>query len=529
MPSGTTARHVPTFEQAYSQLMPLFFGALGRLARQGFVVSPADGMDLIHDFFAEAWGGLVAHYDPNKGSFEGYAYVGFVQFSRPRIVRLQRWQLSLVDSDEFDAFATSGSEVISDLDEAKVRDAIAALPPNEQEILQRYLYSDSTSKRLVAREFQLTRYRLREILVDALGRVAVSLDQPPGVSLQDWDVACALWRDRRTFEETAAVLSLTAEQVRRANKRNSLFLQQVLRRYENRKVSHARSVKMTHQPQMAPPSSKHPMSAIELLQQALVSAEEDAKLLDQVRERAPDILEKMEAYSPDINIEKVPAERVAKVYQALFQGAAPDLQAVEPGAAQALFSVHAAEDTTIGEGFRNLVAGLPLSLSNAEVFSNLPRIPERQMSLLRKAPDVRAAQLESEVFLPYGIRPVKLFYATEAVSGLSERLIEMNLLGPCEIVLGDEREFRDDRQASQKLSDLMIQEIAQVAETDLGPAGSMYHWLIRVAQYRPYTFKGFQARPRPNPQTVSLTPSSTTFTSIVARWGFQSLRTYVAS
>ena len=85
MPSGTTARHVPTFEQAYSQLMPLFFGALGRLARQGFVVSPADGMDLIHDFFAEAWGGLVAHYDPNKGSFEGYAYVGFVQFSRPRI------------------------------------------------------------------------------------------------------------------------------------------------------------------------------------------------------------------------------------------------------------------------------------------------------------------------------------------------------------------------------------------------------------------------------------------------------------
>jgi hypothetical protein len=58
--------------------------------RQGFLTPPADGLDLIHDFFADEWINLRRIYDPAKGSYRAYAYRAFVQFVRPRIVRMQR-------------------------------------------------------------------------------------------------------------------------------------------------------------------------------------------------------------------------------------------------------------------------------------------------------------------------------------------------------------------------------------------------------------------------------------------------------
>jgi len=44
-------------EAAYRQFRRLLLGALARLSRQGFAVPPAEGLDLIHDFFAEASSG----------------------------------------------------------------------------------------------------------------------------------------------------------------------------------------------------------------------------------------------------------------------------------------------------------------------------------------------------------------------------------------------------------------------------------------------------------------------------------------
>src|SRR5882724_6541181 len=113
----TMERTIPELGQAYGHLTPIFFGALGRLARQGFVVSPADSMDLIHDFFVDAWPALNDHFDPNKGSFDGYAYGAFVRFARPRIIRLQRWQHSLVGVDQFDTYTSASSGIVSSPDD----------------------------------------------------------------------------------------------------------------------------------------------------------------------------------------------------------------------------------------------------------------------------------------------------------------------------------------------------------------------------------------------------------------------------
>src|ERR1035441_4839596 len=89
-PYLATDRTVPEFEVAYTALRPAMFRALGRLARQGFVISPTDFQDMIHDFFLEVWPGLTERFDPAVSSFEAYAYGAFLQFVRPRVIRLHR-------------------------------------------------------------------------------------------------------------------------------------------------------------------------------------------------------------------------------------------------------------------------------------------------------------------------------------------------------------------------------------------------------------------------------------------------------
>src|SRR4051794_27876736 len=85
---------------SYRTLQPLFYGALARLAAQGFAVPPADALDLIHDFFLEAWPGITARYDPAQGRKEPYVYRAFIRFARPRIIRLQRLQSGPIDEFE---------------------------------------------------------------------------------------------------------------------------------------------------------------------------------------------------------------------------------------------------------------------------------------------------------------------------------------------------------------------------------------------------------------------------------------------
>jgi RNA polymerase sigma factor (sigma-70 family) len=513
-------RTVPRMEEAYVHLRPLFFGALGRLARQGFVVSPADSMDLIHDFFVDAWPTLNQHFDPDKGGFEGYAYAAFVRFARPRIIRLQRWQHSLVGADQLDAYPTASLSILASPDDKKIRRAISQIPPKEQEILRRYVYSDSASERSLAREFLMTRYHLREVLVDALGRVAISLDRPAGIAPADWDVACSLWRDCRTIQETAAYLALTPEQVRRANTRNILFLKNVLKQYQGSKSFQKERKDMYPQYSATAKAS----SAMELLKQALESPNQD-ELLTQVRTQSNEILEQMASsdQAPDLDVEKLPAEWVARVYQALFEGAATQ-QKYEVNAIQELFSVHAEKDTSIGEAFRDLLAGLPDSLSSPMLFSHLPHIAQDEESLLRQAPDVRASLSESVPFLPYGIRPLKVFYATEAVSGLSERLLELRFIDQDRLILGEQIQFSDDRDTRQNLEDLMVLEIGQTAEVNPDTSKALYSWLIRTAQYRPYLFKGFRAQVRPHsPHSIVLFQDSSSAATAAAphRWATQ--------
>jgi hypothetical protein len=532
MCSKTMERAIPELDQAYAHLTPIFFGALGRLARQGFVVSPADSMDLIHDFFVDAWASVSEHFDPNKGSFDGYAYGAFVRFARPRIIRLQRWQHSLVGPEQLDTYMNTASAIVSDPDDEKVRQAISLVPQAEQEILRGYVYNDSASERSLAREFHLTRYRLREILVNALGRVAVSLDRPAAIARLDWDVARSLWRDCRTIQETATYLSLTPEQVRRANTRNVLFLREILKHYQGRRVSEKGREDMFGQHSATTMAT----SSMDILKRALETPNEEG-LLREVQIKAKEILRQMasaDLQAPDLDVERLSAEWVARVYQALFEGAAPESQETfDTEAVQELFSVHGKKDVAIGEAFRSLVAGLPASLCQASLFSDLPHIPRDEERLLRQAPDVQASWSDCASFLPYGIRPLKVFYATQAVAGLGQRLLELKFIDKSQLILGEEIRFVDDKGQPQNLEDLMVMEIRQTSEIDARTSKALYSWMIQAAQYRPYIFKGFRVQLRPRSPSVGLVTDSNEAATgdVTRRWAIQEVaaQTYVAT
>ena len=253
---------IPDTEIGYTDLRRFLFGALARLARQGLIVPPDDAADIVHDFFVEVWPAVVRGYDPNRGKLEAYSYRAFVHFARPRIVRLRQWRSRLVKTSELARLAATPARLSeSTRDTAAVADALAKLPPLHRDVLHAYLASDLHSERALSEAFGLSRYRLRETLVEALGRVAVLLGEPGRIRQGDWEVARALWKEGRTSAEAGVLLGRTTEEVRQARERIGMLLSDGLRqcqpttRLTKRRVMMSRDVQSFLKEVLASPGS----------------------------------------------------------------------------------------------------------------------------------------------------------------------------------------------------------------------------------------------------------------------------------
>ena len=97
----------------YEKYRPLLFSALARLAQQGYLAPPSEGLDLIHDFFIEAWSGLKQRFEPSKGNFSTYMFAAFARFARPRIVRSMRWRQNLYAPGELTELAENRPQGLS--------------------------------------------------------------------------------------------------------------------------------------------------------------------------------------------------------------------------------------------------------------------------------------------------------------------------------------------------------------------------------------------------------------------------------
>jgi hypothetical protein len=208
----------------YERIRDTCLKCLVPLARQGFRVAPDDALDLIHDFIADPWPEIVKRYDPTRGTPEALVYGSFARFARRRILENERVRRSLVDVELLHTPDDESDAASSAEDMAALVAAFDRLDATTRELLDAYFGTGAPSLRALGRRRSVSRVRAREMLLEALGRLASGLERPEAIAREDWRVAEAVWRDGFTIDEAASLLG-----IRRADAEAALG--RVLRRF----------------------------------------------------------------------------------------------------------------------------------------------------------------------------------------------------------------------------------------------------------------------------------------------------------
>lgn len=198
--------------QGYRQFRPLLFAALRKLANQGYIAPFDEGLDLIHEFFLDAWPGLMTRYDPKKAQLHTYVFSAFVHFARPRIIRLARWRTATpfeLDTLEDLERADTGHA----FDIRRLSRALERLSAEDCELLEARLGAGE-SERALAERLSTTRYRIRERSAEALAKVVSILGESSLLEPRDFRLVQALWGEGRPEEDVANSLRITVSQVR---------------------------------------------------------------------------------------------------------------------------------------------------------------------------------------------------------------------------------------------------------------------------------------------------------------------------
>lgn len=505
-------------EPAYNRLRPVLFRALAALAKNGFVAPATDALDLIHDFFLDAWPQVKANYDPGRGSLEGYVYVAFVHYARPQIVELKRLWNTLVDPawlGDVESPGSIGQEVIPTPDLDRWCIAMGRLATTDRRLLMQYLHEARGSERSLARRLGLSRHAAREQLIRVLGEAVTKFGRPPGTRHQDWRVAQAVWGEKRTIHETASLLGLTTEQVKRAHVRNVRIMASALRRFETPKREEMNSMSNESK-------AVQTMTPEQLFYAAMTSPGDDT-LLAQLRARADEVLEAIDLQDvvlPQATAEALDETWIAKVYEALA-GPVPTVTAEEKKIAQDLFNASAADVESIGTAFKEtLLPGLPMHLMDFDRwFESVPRVPAEMVDVLSTLPDVKAAFPVSSHLIVYGIVPSTIYYASEAVAAIVDRLFRLPLISETEgIVLSSDEPLVVTMEGKEE-EIAVDDEIARMAECDAAAASAIRRWLLHVAEYKPQLFGGFESVPVSGGVRLRRAGNSFEEASLYRRWG----------
>ena len=399
----------------------LLWSVLARLARGGYVTSPDEGRELMRSFYVEAWPNVERDFDKRKASLQTYLARAFYLFSRRRIVQEASWRRRLADvksaldaSPEPEAVAERREELKS------VRQALESLPEKERSVLVDFL-SGRTRERDLAQKHDLTRHRLRETLVEALGRIATRLGAFTRTSIED-QVARHLWYEGRSARDTGRLLKLTTEEVQAfRNERIGRFLRSIRR--------------------LSAPSSKDTImnSRLTLLKEVLLSGKEQA--LAQLRIEAEEVREALEENDLELSEserEALNPEWTAKVFEAL--ASEDDIAKREKSISEAIESLHEEEDAEIGRAFaESLVPTLPKDFRNWDVwFKGVPKVPVVHQDFLRNLTVVKSGMPFAEGLVPYGLTPATFFEAAHGIQLLTDRLLQ-TALGPIDALQAQPR------------------------------------------------------------------------------------------
>ncbi len=206
-----------------------------------------------------------------------------------------------------------------------------------------------------------------------------------------------------------------------------------------------------------------------------------------------DYLDTHDFVLPGTTAESVEELWIAEVYEAIAGDSTSAATFETEQFTRELFQASQEDLASIGVAFKEtLLPDLPVALVRFEDwFGKVPRATDEEHLNLLKQPDVVAAFPNSAELAVYGMTPSMFYFATEAVSGLLDRLIRAAIHEPA-FVLKEKTplEVRTEEGAVQlRLED----EVEKVTECSPERANAMLAWLLRAAEYKPALFSGFEA------------------------------------
>lgn len=477
-----TAARDPTMPpQGFAEKL---YRILGGLARRGVVATPAEALELVHEFVSRGHGaGIEKAYRPERGPLEPYAAKAFVRFATRELGRSRRLRTLQLDEALLAVAATDDAAP----DREEFAAAVDGLPPPERALLRETLEAPSFSLAALARRRGTTSYRLRRRLLDALAKVVVRMRPPAHVSSDDWAVAELVWRDRLGAAEVARRLGLSVPQVKTAQAR---MLRAVGRGLDA--VGFRRGTKMTDsQPQPAPGRPfldalrrPHDRAALDAL---VAHADEVRAALD-----ADDAL----VDEADVLAETCPDDWRAAVFVAL----AGPAEAAGDGAE--VEWPYRDELEHVGEAFTHaLVPGLPSALASFAAFDAVEACVSEMQAAAAEHPSTLAAELPADVgarLRRVGLTPMSFLHGADAVADLLERYLDD---GAVPVAPADGAvEVRIDLTPAGfavpgiVTSDDFTTEIALCADVPAATAQALHQWLRQAAPYKPWLLVGFEAR-----------------------------------
>ena len=264
-------------------------------------------------------------------------------------------------------------------------------------------------------------------------------------------------------------------------------------------------------------------SAEALFTEALRSPN-NRELLEELRLRANEILtliEHSDRFGPsDEELSQIDEGWIATCYEAIYGALA--VREVS-GDVEEEFYATADDEESVGRAFgQSLMTIDREDIRRFEIgLVYLPSIVPAEEEELLKTPSARGAGPYALPLARVGLTPLSIFYATEGVSYLIERLVEQELLPIDNSILLDSNEVLVNNEPHEVLTwDLTIDEIRRLAVCNGVTAVGIYHWLVQVAQYRPYLFAGFKCAPVDR-LAVRLSKSEKRFENLYQRWGFE--------
>jgi RNA polymerase sigma factor (sigma-70 family) len=509
--SGDRAPHggVPAWDEAYIRYRPLLFSALSGLAKHGFAASPDDGLDLIHDFFLDAWHPLVRNYDRRRAKFETYLYASFVRFARPRIIRLHRWSDALVEPSSLTTLDTAEVQVepaeTAERDIKAVRAATAKLDPFERELLITYVSSPRMSERDLAQRYSLTRYRLRMSLADALAKTAVYLGETSALDDAERSLILALWHEGRTVKQAAAVLKRPISEV------------QTMRSQFFHRLSYA--VKGRDDTQAA--AIDQPFADAEVLLASALKSGMSKRDVEAIRKNSELIINFLNDSSSQIFFERSAADwtpdHLAQLYDALGSDEKPDPD--DAALLESLFEASAQDEREIGEAFAGALMPTlhgDLTKFSDRVFLGVPPIDEQQYSRLRSETSVSHGGEAAAELARFGVTPVTVVEASQGVANLARRFCDKNNVKKFGTFILD-KAGRSDYSSKLVLPRAdAVYEVHLMCELPKATAARLFDWLTRVAEYAPAVFDGFDAELRGDELRLLRTDES--IKNLFVRW-----------